>query len=312
MKRRGIVLIGVIVAVAALVALGWWLLNGVQIDVLQPQGGIAKQQRTILTLAIILSAIVVLPVFTMLGVFAWRYRESNHKAKYRPDWNKNAKLEALWWGIPIAIICFLGTVAWLTAHSLDPYKRISSDKPVIEVQVVALQWKWLFLYPDLGIATVNQLPVEAGRPIHFTLTADAPMSAFWVPALGTQIYAMNGMSSQLNLIADQPGDYRGYATNINGTGYADMTFTVHALNKEKFSTWVKSAKASPAVMNETAYATLTKPSIVKTETTYSLQDSRLFSTIVDKYMKGTIDPNEQTTSPSKPAMNHMHDMETGQ
>ena len=205
--------------ISAFVVLMWLLLRDVDIPVLMPSGQVADGQRKLFVFTVILSLVVIIPVFVMLTVFAVRYRENNkYRADYKPEWDGSAKLEALWWGIPIVIIGILSVVTWQTSHSLDPYKPIASDKKPLEVQVVALQWKWLFLYPEYEVATVNELPLPVDRPVHFSLAADAPMSAFWIPALGSQIYSMNGMDSQLNLIADKVGTYKGYNPTSTAKG----------------------------------------------------------------------------------------------
>ena len=273
--------------IAGLVLLGWWLLKDVQMDVLAPSGEIATKQRNLLLFTVILSASVVVPVFTLLAVISIRYRDTNTKAAYRPNWGENRKLEIVWWGIPIAIISVLAVVTWFTSHSLDPYKKIASSNPPVNVQVVALQWKWLFLYPDYGIATVNQLPVPVDTPLSFTLSADAPMSAFWIPSLGSQIYTMNGMSSQLNLLANHTGDYKGYSTNINGRGYSDMTFMVHAMQRKQFASYVEHIQGLRADMTQAQYAKLAAPSVQKGETAYRLTHTDLYDTIVQKYMGNT-------------------------
>ena len=281
MKRYRIVYL-VACTVIALTLLGIWLVHGVHFDVLAPSGAIAEQQKSLLLFALLLSAIVVVPVFTMLGLFAWKYREGG-KAKHTPEWSENSALEALWWGIPIIIIVVLAVVTWRTSHSLDPYRPIASSHETLEVQVVALQWKWLFIYPDENIATVNKLVVPEDVPVHFTLTADAPMSAFWVPALGTQIYTINGMSSQLYLIADHTGQFEGYTTNINGKGYADMKFVVDARSQNDFSKWTDTAKASSAKMDIPTYEQIAKPGMMG-QKEYALADSSLYDTIINKYM----------------------------
>lgn len=275
--------------VSAFVLLMWVLLRGVDIPVLMPSGQVAEGQRKLFVFTIILSLIVIIPVFVMLAVFALRYREGAHKgADYKPEWDGSTKLEALWWGIPIVIIGILGVVTWQTSHSLDPYKPIASDKTPLEIQVVALQWKWLFLYPEYEVATVNELPLPVDRPVHFSLAADAPMSAFWIPALGSQIYSMNGMDSQLNLIADKIGEYKGYNTNINGEGYAKMTFTAKVMPEVDFTSWTLTApeKAMKAgdMIDESTYKMLAKPSIIAKPQTYHLMDKELYNTIVMKYM----------------------------
>lgn len=260
-------------------------------DVLSTHGIIAEKQRSLLIFTLLLSAIVVIPVFTMLALFAWKYRDRTrdsqaHTARYTPNWASNNTLEIIWWAIPIAIIGVLAVIAWTTSHSLDPYRRIESNNKPIEVQVVALQWKWLFIYPELGVAAVNQLPVPIDTPIHFTITADAPMSAFWVPTLGSQIYAMNGMSSQLNLMANSTGEFPGYTTNINGPGYAEMKFMVHSRSQDDFMKWVKSTKSSPRTMDSAEYVRLSQPSTIKDERSYKLVDTHLYDTVIMKYMQG--------------------------
>jgi len=285
MKRGVGVGIGVIIAVILIVG-SWLLVRNVHFDVLSPSGEIADQQRNLLIFTLCLSALVVIPVYTMLGMFAWRYSEKNPRSAktYRPDWHKNTILEIFWWGIPIAMIGILSVVTWQTSHALDPYKRLASDQKTVNVQVIALQWKWLFIYPDYGIATVNQLPVPEKAPIHFNITADAPMSAFWIPALGSQIYAMNGMDSQLNLKANHPGNFGGYSTNINGEGYADMKFTVHAMTKEDFASWTKKAAKSPKTFGMAEFHKLAKPGLEHSEQTYKLGDKKLYSEVLDTMM----------------------------
>lgn len=260
---------------------GWFLVKDLQIDVLNPSGVVAAQQRDLLIFTVFLSALVVVPVFILLAIFSLRYRAGNKKAKYTPDWAENRVLESLWWGIPMAIIAILAVLTWQTSHSLDPYKKLDAGKS-LEVQVVALQWKWLFLYPEHGVATLNHLPIPVDTPVHFTMTANAPMSAFWIPALGSQVYAMSGMSSQLNLNATKVGEYKGYTTNVNGKGYAGMTFLVKALKAEHFDSWTKQATANHEIMNEDAYKKLTSPKIEKDERTYRLNDASLFETIMGK------------------------------
>lgn len=288
MKRGVFAAIGVVVALG-LVVLAWLLVRDVQFDVLNPSGEIAIQQRNLLIFTLCLSALVVIPVYLMLGAFAWRYHEDNKKkAKYTPEWGANNWLEALWWGIPVALIGVLSVVTWQTSHALDPYRELASEQETVKVQVVALQWKWLFIYPDHGVATLNQLPVPEKAPIHFRLTADAPMSGFWIPALGSQIYAMNGMDSQLNLSADRPGDFGGYSTNINGKGYADMKFMVHSMTKQDFESWLTKAKQSSQRMNMATYDQLAKPGADTTERTYVLEDKQLYRKIMDRFMHGSM------------------------
>ena len=295
-----------------LIAIGWWLLSGVHMDVLNPSGDIALQQRRLLFITLSLAAIVVIPVFTMLIVFSWRYRHTNKKAHYDSEWADNKWLEIVWWGIPILIISFLAVLTWQTSHSLDPYRPIESSKKTVNIQVVALQWKWLFIYPDEGIVTVNHMVVPEKAPIHFKLTADAPMSAFWVPSLGSQIYVMNGMESQLNLIANHTGIFDGYNTNINGEGYSAMKFTVEAKTDRAYTDWVKRTKQS-AGFDKATYEKLAKPDTEVTKMAYRLEEEKIFDTIISKYMHGDTQlstrPDEQPEAHDMPGIHHMHHTE---
>lgn len=276
----------VLILIAA--TLGTWLLiRGIDMPVLNPQGVIAAQEKDLIIFTLLLSVVVVVPVFVMLGLFAWRYREGNHKAEYRPDEDGNTWLELLWWGIPILIIGILGTVTWITTHQLDPHKTINNGAAPVRVQVVALQWKWLFLYPDQHIASLNELRIPANTPVNFEITADAPMSAFWVPSLGSQIYAMSGMSSKLSLMADKAGTYRGANSNINGKGYADMHFNVIALaSRQDFNDWVSGIAdaESHKHLDSGVYEELAKPSEKNPVTYYHLHDTDLYTKILNKYM----------------------------
>jgi cytochrome o ubiquinol oxidase subunit 2 len=223
-----------------------------------------------------------LPVFALLIFFATRYRAGNKKATYMPEWGENRILEGLWWGIPIIIIAILAAVIIQTSHGLDPYKQLGGAKP-LEVQVVALRWKWLFIYPEQKVATLNHLQIPLNRPVRFSLTADAPMSGFWIPALGSQVYAMNGMESQLNLKATEPGNYTGYTTNINGEGYAKMTFDTKVVSDGDFTDWVSAAKGSVEGLDHKQYDLLAKPESITDKRTYRLANAKLFDAIVEKY-----------------------------
>jgi cytochrome o ubiquinol oxidase subunit II len=281
MKRVVSIVAAVLVAIS-LVAWFWFLATTRQIDVLQPTGEVASAQYGILMFALFLSALVVVPVFTMLIYFSIKYRARNKNADYRPEWGENRILEGLWWGIPILIIGVLGVITYVSSHSLDPYKQLSGGKP-LEVQVVALRWKWLFIYPEQQVATLNHLPLPVDRPVRFSMTADAPMSAFWIPSLGSQVYAMNGMKSELNLKANKLGEYTGYTTNINGEGYAKMTFRTKVLSQTDFGAWSIRASASSETMNMKQYQTLEQPESMTDEKTYSVANTKLFDMIMQKY-----------------------------
>lgn len=275
---------GPFIVLALLLLGGWLLVKDAYFPSLNPSGSVAESERNILLFTVGLSAVVIIPVWIMLVVFSLRYREGNKKAKYKPEWAHNTALEVVWWGIPILIIAILATTVWITTHKLDPYNEIVSDKETVEVQVVALEWKWLFIYPEYGIATVNDLTMPVKTPVHFTLAADAPMSAFWVPALGSQIYTMNGMSSQLNLIGNEIGTFSGYNTNIAGEGYAKMTFDVPVVSQVNFEKWVEKVQSSDDVLDWKRYEKLMKQSTEDKPMYFKLGYDDLYHDILMKYM----------------------------
>ena len=260
------------------------------VPVLNPQGPVGMHEKDLLLFTLILSVVVVIPVFLMLGFFAWRYREGNQKAAYTPDVEGNRWLEALWWGIPILIIGVLSVVTWVSTHELDPYKPLKSDVKPLTVQVVALQWRWLFIYPEQEMATINELVIPAGTPVNFSVTADAPMSAFWIPSLGTQVYAMSGMTAKLSLMADNSGTFFGTNSNINGEGYSDMKFKVTALaNRKDFDAWERNFKAKKTHehVDSTEYETLAKPSRDTSIKILHLHNDDLYTEIINKYAHGS-------------------------
>lgn len=259
--------------------------KGHTIALLQPKGTIAQQQYDLLIFASLLSLVVVVPVFILTGFIVWRYRESNKKATYKPEWGGNLLLEFVWWGIPIILIGILAVVTWHSSHTLDPFRPITSDKKPLRIQVVALQWKWLFIYPDQGVASVNYARIPVDRPVQFELTSDAPMNSFWVPQLGGQVYAMSGMSTKLHLQASTAGTYDGSSANISGAGFADMRFVVEATSQHNVDTWVAYTKKTAAPLTLQSYSTLAQPSITYAKPVYALQDKNLYTSIIDKYMK---------------------------
>lgn len=275
--------IGAILA-AAVVAVSAFALRGHTFAVLQPKGEIGQRELDILWFGAALSLFIVIPVFALTIFIVWKYQATNKKAKYSPDWEHDRKLEFVWWAVPIAFILVLSVVTWKTSHSLDPFKPIKSDKTPITIQVVALQWKWLFIYPEQNIATVNfaQFPVDT--PVRFQITSDAPMNSFWIPQLGGQIYAMSGMNTELNLIADTVGEYTGVSANISGIGFAGMHFIAKASTNSDFNNWVSSAKESRNRLSIATYEELAKPSQNNPVVYYSSVDSNLFDEIVMKYM----------------------------
>lgn len=285
-----------IVAMVGLIAAAVWYFSGVSIDVLQPQGEVAAKQRDLIVFTLVLALIVVVPVFFMLFFFAWKYREDNHKARYTPEWGDSKWLEIIWWGIPCVIIAILSVITWQSSHALDPYRPLTSDVKPVKVQVVALQWKWLFIYPELGIATTNDLRFPEKTPVNFEITADAPMNSFWIPSLGGQVYAMNGMTTKLHLAADRVGEYKGSSANISGEGYADMKFTAQSLTESDFKTWVQSVKSTGGTLDAGRYATLARPAVPKEPDYFVLQEKGLYTTIVMKYMEPDSTTEEHATT----------------
>jgi cytochrome o ubiquinol oxidase subunit 2 len=248
-----------------------------------------------------LVSVIIIPVFTLLGFISWRYREGNKRATYKPDWDGNRILETIWWGIPCLIILVLGIVTWRTSHELDPHKALVSHTKPINIQVVALQWKWLFIYPDQQVASVNEVEFPENTPINFSITADAPMNAFWIPNLGSQVYAMSGMSSKLHLSSNEIGDYKGSSSNISGKGFADMTFTARVRSDIAFNNWVSEIKKSSSGLDYASYNELAKPGTNKEPVYYTLKDSGLYDSIMMKYMApsgshdGEIAPKRETS-----------------
>lgn len=255
------------------------------IPVLEPKGTIGEQERNLIIFALGLSLIVVLPVYALLFAFAWRYRESNHKkAKYSPELGGNWLAETVWWLIPGVLIAILSVVAWNSSHQLDPFKPIASTASPLTIQVVALDWKWLFIYPEQRIAAVNYVQFPADTPVNFQITADAPMNSFWIPQLGGQIYAMPGMSTQLHLMADRQGSFHGSSANISGQGFAGMTFTAKSSSMSDFRAWVKSAQHSPSRLSMQAYNKLARPSQDNPVAYYSAPQSNLYNQVIMKYV----------------------------
>jgi len=290
--KRGVRIVVPIIVAILVIAIFAWLLRDKQIDVLQPAGVVAQQQRQVLFFALFLSACVVIPVFTLLIVFSVKYRAGNKKARYDPNFGEHKILEGLWWGIPIAIIGMLGVVAFQTSHSLDPYKKIDGSKE-LSVQVIGLQWKWLFIYPEYNVATLNYIAMPVDRPVHLSVTAEAPMSALWIPALGSQIYAMNGMDSQLNLKGTKLGEYTGYNTNINGEGYAKMTFTAKVMSTSDFSKWRSKIALAKNELDMEQFDILASPASVRDEKDYSLTDKDLYDQVVQRNMSHGSSHEEQ-------------------
>jgi cytochrome o ubiquinol oxidase subunit 2 len=259
-------------------------LGGCSEGVLDPKGPIAAAGREILfnSLAIML-AIVIPTILATLGVAYW-FRSSNRRARYRPDFTYSGRLELLVWSIPAMTVLLVGGVAWIGAHDLDPRKPIASSVEPLRVQVVSLDWKWLFIYPDQGIASVNHLTVPVGTPVSFELTSSGPMNSFFVPQLGSQIYTMAGMMTRLHLQADHEGTYPGLSANYSGEGFADMRFTVDAVPPEAFAQWIDAARSAGPMLDAGTYAALAKPSSAVAPFTYRSVAPDLFNGILGSAM----------------------------
>jgi cytochrome o ubiquinol oxidase subunit 2 len=248
--------------------------------ILDPKGPVGASERLVLFDALAIMLVIVIPTIIATFAFAWWFRAGNARAKYRPEWDFSGKLELLVWSIPVLVITFLGGIAWFGSHTLDPYAPLPSKQKPVEVQVVSLDWKWLFIYPAEHIATVNQLIIPVGVPVHFSLTSSGVMNSFFVPQLGSQIYTMAAMTSQVSLQADQPGNFTGLSAQFSGAGFAGMHFVVKAVSPTAYATWLAAAKANGPTLDNRSYATLAIPSKDVAPTTYKTVDPALFNAIV--------------------------------
>ena len=259
-------------------------------SILRPAGPVGAQNRLIMFDALGIMLAIVIPTIVATFAFAWWFRAGNTRATYRPDFVYSGRIEAIVWSIPILTVLFLGGVIWTGSHQLDPAKPLPSRQPALEVQVVALDWKWLFLYPGQGVASVNTLVLPAGRPVHFRLTSASVMTAFFIPRLGSQIYVMNGMATQLNLQADRPGDYFGTASHFSGDGFSDMQFVAHAVPPAQFDAWVARTRAAGPVLDANAYRQLALQSQAVRPYSYRAADPRLFDAIVRQILPPAAGP----------------------
>ena len=269
------------------------LLKDNNFGILSPKGLIASQQKDLIIFTVMLSLVVVVPVFIMVFLFAHKYNEKNTGAKYTPDWDNNKVLETIWWGVPILLIFILSVVTFKSSHDLDPFKHINAGAKPLKVQVVALQWKWLFIYPEYDVASLNYLKIPTDRPLEFEITSDAPMNSFWIPQLGGQIYAMSGMSTQLNLLADKPGEYRGSSANLSGKGFAGMNFMVSAVSDMDFVQWAQdlSDGTNHKDLTKAEYEELAKPSENSPVGFYHVHEPKMYHDTVMKYMQPANDEN---------------------
>lgn len=276
-------IIGLGVAALAFLTLAAYYFSNSNIQVLNPAGQIGEKERNLMYFALALSLVVIVPVYFMAFYFAHKYREDK-KSKYSPDMAGNRKIEFVWWLIPSILIAILAVVTWNSSHDLDPFKKIASDKKPIRIQVVSLDWKWLFIYPEQRIATVNYFEFPENTPVNFELTSDTVMNSFWIPQLGSQIYCMPGMASQLHLIADKTGTFKGSSANISGEGFADMSFNAKSDTQDEFNSWITSMKKNPSNLDKNAYSTLSEPGKDVQQESYGWVQEGLFATIIGKYV----------------------------
>ena len=266
-------------------------LTGCNTVLMHPSGDIAAQQANLIIVSTILMLVIIVPVIVLTVFFAWRYRKNNTSATYLPNWDHSTMLELIIWGGPLLIIIALGLITWISTHTLDPYRplsRIDASHPIpagtktLTVEVVALDWKWLFIYPELGIATVNELAAPVNVPIRFKITASSVMNSFFIPALAGQIYAMPGMETSMHAVINQPGDFDGFSANYSGAGFSDMRFKFHGMSADDFGRWVQRTKASSSVLKRADYVQLALPTQREPAKLYREVDSDLFHAIVNR------------------------------
>ena len=257
--------------------------------VLHPAGPVAAAERTILLNSLAIMLAIIVPTIVATLVFAWWFRAGNTRAKYRPDWSYSGQLELLVWSIPLLAVIFLAGIAWTGSHQLEPSRPLESNQRALPVQVIALDWKWLFIYPEQGVASVNRLVVPAGRPIAFRITSATVMNSFFVPRLGSQIYAMSGMDAKLHLQADRPGRYRGLSAHYSGAGFADMTFAVDAVAPAAFGQWVAGVRQTGPALDGPTYTRIAAQEATMRPVTFRAVAPGLYDAVVRQAGTGTRD-----------------------
>jgi len=263
------------------------VLSGCSGGVLDPKGQIGIDEKNLIIIATVLMLLVVIPVIVMTLYFAWKYRDTQTHEIYAPKWAHSNKIEAFVWAVPIVIVIILGVITWQSTHSLDPYKPIEGKGKHLTVEVVSLNWKWLFIYPEQGIATVNELVFPANVPVEYKITSESTMNSFFIPQLGSQIYSMAGMQTKLHLIANEPGTFKGISANYSGAGFSGMKFNAIATPTQgDFDQWVSDVKAQGNSLTKATYDQLAKASENNPVTYYGRVDKDLFDTIIMKYMAG--------------------------
>jgi len=281
----------------AALAASFLLTTGCNRGILDPVGPVGSAEKQILINSTAIMLAIIIPTMIATVAFAWWFRRGNSKAQYRPDWEYSGAVEMVVWAIPALTIMLLGGIAWIGSHNLEPSKPLKSSNPPLNVEVVSLDWKWLFIYPDQGLATVNQLVVPAGTPISFRLTSATVWNSFFVPQMGTMIYTMPRMTTRLNLQADKVGVYNGLSTHFSGDGFPGMQFQVQALPPDQFAMWAQSAHASALKLDGAGYAALSKPSSYVKPMTYGAVAPGLFDAIVANRAPRSSVPPEQHNQP---------------
>jgi cytochrome o ubiquinol oxidase subunit II len=261
-------------------------LAGCSGGILEPRGPIAAAERLLLINSTAIMLVVVIPVIVATLAFAWWYRSSNTHASRGTDESYEERIEFVVWSIPALTVILLSGVIWIGSHQLDPRAPIPAQSDPLRVDVVALDWKWLFIYPDHGVAAVNQLVIPAGTPVAFRLTSATVMNSFFVPQLGSQIYTMGGMTTHLNLLADKPGEYPGFSANFSGDGFPWMRFVVRSMPAGDFNAWLEQTRGSGGALDDARYAELAKPSKAVPPTTYGSVEPKLFERILDQTASG--------------------------
>jgi cytochrome o ubiquinol oxidase subunit 2 len=281
------------------------LLGGCKATLLDPKGQVGVDEKSLILTSVWLMLIVVVPVIVLTVIFAYKYRASNTKSTYLPDWSHSTRIEVVVWAVPCAIILALSILTWTSTHDLDPFKPLKSKVKPITIDVVALDWKWLFIYPEQHVASVNELAFPANVPVNFRITSDSVMNSFFIPQIGSQIYAMAGMESQVNLIANEAGVYDGLSANFSGPGFSNMRFKALASSQADFDAWVAKARKAGNKLDAANYPALAKPSQNMPVTYYASVDPGLFHGIIAKYML-PVYVKAPTTMPMKMSMNGMN------
>jgi cytochrome o ubiquinol oxidase subunit 2 len=285
MNKKQKFILGTGLALLVFAVCGWFL-HAHTISVLQPAGEVGTKERNLIIFCVIISAVIVIPVFGLLIYIATRYHEDNphSKRKYAPELAGSRRAETIWWVVPSFIMVIISIVTWNSSYALDPFKKLASSKPTLHIQVVAMDWKWLFIYPQQNVASVNEVAIPVGTPVDFEITSDSVMTSFWVPQLGGQMYAMPGMLTHDNLEAAKPGSYNGVAANISGKGFADMKFVVRAVDGAGFTAWQAKAQKSAWSLTQAHYDQLKVPSTMSQPFYYSSYDPLLYNSVIMKYM----------------------------